>query len=183
MEYLVLGVLIFFAMHFIPSTSLRTSMVASLGEKRFKGLFSLVAAVGLGLIIYGFSEAEYSHLWTPPTWGRVLLISTMPIVVILWVASELPNNIKRVVRHPMLIAMIIWGMGHLIANGDLASTILFASFVAFSAFNIVSVNARDGYQPPASVSRGKDILVIAIGLAIYGLLYYFHGVITGMPLL
>jgi len=183
MVFLILGVAVFFSIHFIPSTPIRASIVTSLGENRFKGLFSLVAALGLGLIIYGLSEAEFSPLWAPPVWGRTLLISIMPIVVILWVAAELPNNIKRFVRHPMLVAMIIWGMGHLIANGDLATTILFVSFVLFSVFNIISVNERGNYEPPAPVGAGKDILTIMLGLVIYALLYYFHGAFTGMPLL
>lgn len=183
MVFLVLGVALFFAIHIIPSTPIRASMIANIGEGPFKGLFSLMAVVGLGLIIYGLGEAEFSPLWTPPAWGRNLLISIMPVVVVLWVAAELPNNIKRLVRHPMLIAMIIWGTGHLIANGDIATTIVFASFIVFSVFNIVSVNARGSYQQPASVSRIKDILTIVLGLAIYGLLYYFHGAFTGMPLL
>ncbi|MFT7688524.1 MAG: putative membrane protein, partial [Candidatus Azotimanducaceae bacterium] len=66
---------------------------------------------------------------------------------------------------------------------DLASTIIFASFALFSIINIVIVNGRGPYEAPAAVSPIWDLAVIAIGLALYAILFYFHGSITGMPLL
>jgi uncharacterized membrane protein len=136
----------------------------------------------LGLMIYGYSQSTFQPLWTPPSWGRVVLMLVMPIVCVLLVAAEAPNNIKRFVRHPMLIAMTIWGAAHLIGNGDLASTIIFASFAIFSIINIVMVNARGPYSSPEAVSPIWDVAVIALGLLVYGLLFYFHGTITGMPI-
>lgn len=86
-----------------------------------------------------------------------MLILIMPIVVVLWVVAETPNNIRRFIRHPMLIAMLIWGLGHLVANGDLATTIVFASFASFSLANIVVVNAREPFQQPEPVSWLWDL--------------------------
>ncbi len=183
MEFLILGVILFFSIHLIPSTSMRAAMVGRLGEGPFKGLFSLAAFAGLGLIIYGLTTAEFTPLWAPPVWGRTLVIAIMPVVMILLVAAEMPNNIKGMVRHPMLLGVFLWSAGHLIANGDLATTILFASFALFSVFNIISVNARGSYEAPAAVSRVKDLLTVILGLVIYGVLFYFHGAFTGMPLL
>jgi uncharacterized membrane protein len=183
LEFLILGVALFFFIHLIPSTSIRAALIGRMGEGPFKGLFSLAAFTGLGLIIYGLGQAEFTPLWAPPVWGRTLLIAIMPVVAILLVAAEMPNNIKGMVRHPMLLGVFLWGAGHLIANGDLASTILFASFAVFSVFNIVSVNARGSYEAPAAVSKVKDLLTVMLGLVIYGALFYFHGAFTGMPLL
>ena len=70
----------------------------------------------------------------------------------------------------------------LLANGDLASTILFASFALFSVINIITVNQRGDKETPAPVSRLWDVGVVVIGLSVYGLIYYFHGWLTGMPL-
>jgi uncharacterized membrane protein len=157
-------------------------MVGSLGVGRYKGLFSLVTVSGLILIVYGLSMADFQVLWMPPVWSRSLLIAIMPVSIILMCAADMPNNIKRLVRHPLLLGIALWGAGHLLANGDLASTILFASFALFSVINIITVNKRGNKVTPAPVSRLWDVAVIVIGLGVYGLIFYFHGWLTGMPL-
>jgi uncharacterized membrane protein len=182
MFFLILGVALFFAMHMVPSTSIKAAMVTRLGVMPYKGVFSVISIVAVALIVYGLGEASFQALWTPPVWARSLLISIMPIVSILWVVAEIKNNLKRLVRHPMLIAMVIWGAGHMIANGDLATTLVFASFASFSLLNIFMVNARGTYKAPEPVSMLWDVAAILIGLALYGLLFYFHGSFTGMPL-
>lgn len=182
MSLLILGVIVFFAVHFVPSSTLKPVLVNRIGEGPFKGLFSLVAALGLALIIIGVGQASFQALWSPLSWGRSVLFIVMPVVSILLVAAQMPNNIKRVLRHPMLIGIALWGVGHLAANGDVASSILFGSFTLFSVINILMVNARAGYTPAAAVSIVWDIGVIVIGLLVFVLFYYFHGSITGIPL-
>jgi uncharacterized membrane protein len=182
MSYLISGIIIFFAIHIVPSTQLRTMVVSKIGEKQFKAVFSVITVAGLALIIFGLTEASFQVLWTPPIWARSMLISTMPIVVVLWVVAEIPNNIRRFIRHPMLIAMVIWGLGHLVANGDLATTIVFASFASFSLANIFVVNARKPFQKPEPVSWLWDLGAVGTGLILYGVIFYFHGWFTGMPL-
>ena len=182
MALLILGIVIFMTIHLFSATPLRASLVGNIGEKPFKGGFALVSFLGLGLIIYGYSQADFHALWAPPAWARSLLIGLMPIVTILWVVAETPNNIKGKVRHPMLIGMILWGLGHLTANGDLASTLIFASFAAYSLLNIFMVNARNTYEAPKPVSRKWDAGVVVGGLILFLLLYNFHGSFTGMPI-
>jgi len=182
MSILILGTIIFFGIHLVPATPLKAAIVVRSGTGPFKGIFSLFAALGLGLIIYGLGQANLTTLWIPPSWSRILLIAIMPIVIVLLVAAEMPNNIRRLVRHPMLIGVTIWGCGHLVANGDLATSILFASFSLFSIINILMVNARENYQPREAVSPYWDLAVVSIGLVLYGVIFYFHGAITGMPL-
>tara|TARA_R110002072_G_scaffold1780_11_gene14881 strand:+ start:14943 stop:15494 length:552 start_codon:yes stop_codon:yes gene_type:complete len=182
MIVLVLGVLLFFGIHMLPAFSLNTRLSTKFGEGRYKAAFSIASFVGIGLMIYGFSLAEFVSLWTPMSWGRSLTIGLMPIVVILLCAADSPNNIKRFVRHPMLIGITLWGGTHLAANGDLASTILFASFAVFSLLDIVLVETSGRFKPKEPVSFGWDIGVIVGGLVLYAVLYYFHGSFTGMPL-
>ncbi len=182
MTLFVIGIILFFGVHFVPSMPLKSIMVNRLGEMRFKGLFSLISALGLGLIIYGFSLTKFQPLFDPLSWGRNAAIFTMPIAVILICAAQMPNNLKTLVRHPMLGGLILWGLSHLVANGDLASTILFASFVVFSIINILLVNARGPGVAPTPVSKLWDLGTIAIGLALYILLFQFHGVFAGIPL-
>jgi len=109
-------------------------------------------------------------------------MSVMPVAIILLCAANVPNNIKRFVRHPMLIGITLWGALHLTANGDLASTILFASFLIFSILDIVLVETSGRFKPEEPVSVGWDIGVLLVGLVAFGLLFQFHGSFTGMPL-
>ncbi len=182
MTLLVIGTALFFVMHLVPSTPLKARLLESHGEKKYKLLFSVVSAVGLGLIIYGFSQTEFVPLWEPVPWGRTATLLTMPLALILLVAADLPNNIKRAVRHPMLLGLTLWGGTHLMANGDLASTIIFASFALFAVVDLVLVSIGGRGKTHAPVSRRWDIAVVAIGLAVTFVLYYFHGFLTGMPL-
>jgi len=183
MSIFILGIIIFFGIHLVPSTGLKPLMVGRLGEVKFKGVFSLVSAVGLGLLIYGFSLTEFQALWAPLPWGRSAAIFTMPLVIILLCAAQMPNNLKRYVRHPMLIGVALWSLSHLAANGDLASSILFGSFLVFSIANILIVNTREPKTPQLPVNRVWDLAAIVLGVILYGVLFRFHGSFTGMPLM
>ena len=183
MIFLILGVVLFFGIHFVPSSPLKPMFIERLGEGAFKGVFSLISLAGLISMIYGFSESSFQPLWTPANWSRDFLIALMPFSIILLCAADIPNNIKRIVRHPMLLGISLWGFGHLIANGDLASAILFTSFAVYSVINIVTVNRRGNYEPPEAVSHRWDLGVVALGLAVFTLLFYIHGWLTGMPLI
>jgi uncharacterized membrane protein len=182
MTLLIIGIIIFFGIHLLPSLPLRTRLITKVGDKKYKIVFSLVSILGLGLIIYGFSQAQFIALWEPLPWGRTAAFITMPLAVILLCAADMPNNIKRYVKHPMLIGLILWGATHLAANGDLASSILFMSFLLFALIDIILVTVGRRYKPKAPVSPLWDVLVVIIGLTVFALIFHFHGSITGMPL-
>ena len=183
MTVLIIGTILFFGIHMLPALSAKSMLVDRVGETPYKIGFSLVSFVGLGLMIYGFQLSEFVSLWAPASWGRSLAMGVMPIAVILVIAANAPNNIKRFVRHPMLIGITLWAATHLAANGDLASTILFASFLTFSIIDIVLVETAGRFKAQAPVSFIWDIGVIIGGVVLYGVLFSFHGSFTGMPLM
>ncbi len=86
---------------------------------------------------------------------------------ILLTAAFLPSNIKRFTRHPMLWGFTLWAAAHLIANGDLASFMLFGTFGAYSVFGMISQNARGAEKSTKKVSLAKDMVVVGIGIALY----------------
>jgi uncharacterized membrane protein len=180
---LIIGLVVFFAIHFVPSTPLKLRMVEGIGADRYKMVFSLVSFLGLALIIYGFSLSTFVPLWDPLPWGRTAALLIMPVSIILLVAANMPNNLRRLVRHPMLLGLTLWGGSHLAANGDLASTLIFASFAGFSIIDFILVTNQGRYTARTAVNFGWDLAVVAIGLVIYGVLFKFHGIFTGMPLI
>lgn len=89
----------------------RETQIARLGEIPWKGVYSLVSTVALGLIIcaYGMACAESPVLWTMPLWTRHLAaLLTLPVFILL-VATYLPgSHIKAVVDHPVVAGVKIW---------------------------------------------------------------------------
>ena len=183
MTVLILGVTLFFGIHMLPSLPLKLGLVERFGEKPYKLGFSVVSLTGLGLTVYGFKLSEFVPLWDPLSWGRTATYWVMPIAIVLLCAADVPNNLKRVVRHPMLLGLTLWGATHLAANGDLANTIVFTSFVVYSTLDIALVEMTGRYKAKAAVSIGWDVAVVLAGLALTGLLFYFHESISGIPLM
>ena len=73
----------------------------------------------------------------------------------------------------MLTAIKIWALAHLLANGDLASLLLFGSFLAFAVYDRISVKRRGtGPLGQAAVSTGvfNDVIVVILGVALYAVL-------------
>ena len=81
----------------------------------------------------------------------------------------------------MLWGVAIWAAAHLLANGDLASLILFGSFGAFSLFDVWSANRRGAQLSTKVVPYWRDLLVVALGGIVYVGLLHSHEMLFGMP--
>ena len=174
---LVLGVLLWSITHFVPAAAvnLRKGLVAKMGENPYKGLFTLVMAFSIYLIISGWKSTLPELLYVPPAWGRHATALLVLIAFILFGASHGSNNIKRFIRHPQLTAVAIWGFGHLLANGETRSVILFGGLAAWAVIEIFLLNRRDGAwvrAEPAPLK--KDIITVVIGVVIYGIFAAAH---------
>jgi uncharacterized membrane protein len=174
MTWLVLGLLIFLGAHSVRlvADDWRTAQLARLGEARWKGVYSLVSAVGLGLIIWGYGQARGSPvaIWMPAPWTRHLAaLLTLPVFVLL-VAAYLPrSHIKAKLGHPMLAGVAFWALAHLLANGNLADVALFGAFLAWAVADFVSARRRDRLagRTYAVCCWTRDATVVAVGLLIW----------------
>jgi uncharacterized membrane protein len=104
--------------------------------------------------------------------------------MILIVAAFVPSRIRTAAKHPMLAAIKLWALAHLLVNGDLGSLLLFGSFLAFAVYDRISVKRRPGVTvPPVPGSPINDVLVVVAGLALYAVLMFGgHGALIGVPL-
>jgi uncharacterized membrane protein len=130
-------------------------------------------------------KAPVVQIWVPPDWTRHLALLLMLPVFPLLLAAYLPGKIKAKVRHPMLVAIKFWALAHLIANGDLASIILFGSFLAYAVVDRILVKRRGGAEPVLAVSeaeaRRNDLISLGAGLAIYVVfLLWLHTLLIGV---
>lgn len=182
MLLLCLGIAVFVGIHVLPAmTSARSNLIMKFGDGPYKAVFSTIALVGLVMIIIGKARADFVHLWQPPEWGRLFAIVVMIPVFVLLAAAHMPTNIKRVTPHPMLWGVTLWSVAHLMANGDLASLILFGSLGAFATFDMVSANHRGAVVSDKHYPVGKDLVVVVSGSVVYAVFLYMHAILFGVP--
>lgn len=182
MFLLVFGVLIFVGIHLVPTfSSLRQSLVDRLGSGGYRGMFAAAAFLGLVLMIVGKATADFVPLWEPPVWGRQVAPVLMLFAFILLAAAFMPSNVKRATRHPMLWGVTLWSLAHLLANGDLASLVLFGGLGVFSLFGMWSANMRGATKSKTKYPLMKDIIVAVVGLVVYGVFVVLHPYLFGVP--
>ena len=176
MTFLILGLALFLGVHSVRilAPGWREVQFAKLGERRWKGAYSLVSAFGLGLIVwgYGLARADPVVFWVPPPWTRHLAaLLTLPVFVLL-VAAYLPgSHIKAKTGHPMVAGVKLWALAHLLANGNLADVLLFGGFLVWAVADFVSARRRDriaGRSYPVCCWT-RDASVTAIGLLAWAL--------------
>jgi uncharacterized membrane protein len=192
MTLLAAGLALFMLVHLVPTVpSLWTATRDRIGAGAYLGVFSLLSLVGLVLITLGYGEARTlaranPQLWVPPVWTKHITMLLMLPAIILLVAAYVPSRIRTAVKHPMLAAIKLWALAHLLVRGDLASVLLFGSFLAYGVYDRISVKKRAALGP-LGVRAGTltgDITVVAIGLAVYAfLLLWGHGALIGVTLI
>lgn len=184
MTTLIVGLLVFFGIHLLPSfESTRNSLVARLGEGPYKVGYSLVSILGFVLIVVGMANRDFISIWQPPVWTSHLALVLMLPVFVLLAAAYLPGNIKRFTRHPMLWGVTLWAVAHLLANGDLGSILLFGGFLAYSLFDMWSANNRGARKSTLKRPVIYDAGIVLLGLCIYLLFFYYHPQIIGVPVI
>jgi uncharacterized membrane protein len=181
---LIVGLILFIGIHVLPSSArLRAPLAARLGENGYKILFSLASVVGLILIAIGYGQAPREQIFEPSQTARALLPAAMAVAFVLVVVANVPGRIRRVVRHPMLAGVLIWSALHLLANGDLASNLLFGTFALWSVFALLSAEYR-GKRPAAAGGKlgnpALDLVGVVVGLIAFWLVLHFHADLFGV---
>ena len=124
---LALACIAFLGTHFLLSHPLRPGLVARLGERRFQGLYSLVALVTLGLMIWAYGKlGRQPPLWSIGEAGWIAATVLMWFAGILLVGSfvgnpalpgarrvSAPRGVLAITRHPMMWSFAIWAVVHL----------------------------------------------------------------------
>ena len=119
MAILILGLVLFLGIHTLTTMrAARAGVIGRLGEGPYKGLYSLISAVGLVLIVWGFSRyrsAGYIQVWNPPfaIFHPIALVLLWFAFVALASAYAPPSKIKAMLRHPMLVAVKTLSLIHI----------------------------------------------------------------------
>jgi uncharacterized membrane protein len=188
LTYLVAGLLLFLGVHStrVFANDLRKKTLARIGEKPFKGFYTLLSLAGFALLIWGYGQARQQGvmLWNPPTATRHIAALLTLVAFILLAASGVPNNqIKAKLHHPMVLGTKVWALAHLLANGSLASVVLFGSFLAWAVVLFAASRKRDRREQivyPADTARMTAVTVFAGVVAWVVFAFWLHRVVIGV---
>jgi uncharacterized membrane protein len=185
MQLMILGILLFFGMHSVSILAIgfrdRQAENHPLG---WKAVYSIVSLVGLILISKGYADLRQSAtlLYVSPDWLRHVSAMLLLPTFILFLAPYFPGQIKNTLKHPQLIAVMIWAVAHLLVNGTPGDALLFGSFLVWAVTDWVSMNSRETRPVPGARSSSyNDMLLITLGLVFYAVVaFWFHEMLFGM---
>ena len=188
MAMLILGLVLFLGVHSVRifADDWRSAQIARRGENAYKGIYSLVSAAGLVLIVWGYGQTRVVpiDLWNPPVWTRHLAsLFTLGSFVLIAAAYVPRSRIKAAVGHPMVAGVKLWAFAHLLANGRAGDVVLFGAFLAWAIVDYVSARRRDraaGRKPAPGTLAGDAITVSAGVVAWLVFAMYLHALLIGV---
>lgn len=184
---LILGVLMWSIVHLFPAImpAKRAELISRFGNGKYQGLFALKILIALVLIVIGWRNTLPEPVYDPPAFGRHITMLLMLFSIILFGASNAKSWLKKNIRHPMLSGMAVWGIAHLLANGDIRSVVLFGGMLLWALLSIYFINRRDGawVKPAITVTRVDDLKLLGISVVVYLLLVFLHPYFAGMSLI
>ena len=188
LTYLVAGLLLFLGVHStrVFANDWRNKTLARIGEKPFKGVYTLLSLAGFVLLVWGYGQARQQGLmlWNPPVAMRHLAALLTLVAFVLLTAAYVPGNqIKAKLHHPMVLGTKVWALAHLLANGSLADTVLFGSFLLWSVLLFAASRRRDRreqtvYAPGNAKATAITVAVGVVAWAVFA--FCLHRVVIGV---
>lgn len=184
MSLLIAGVALWSIAHLFKAATpaLRDRVEQRVGAGPYRGLFSLVIVASLVLIVVGWRAAPPQPVYVPPMAAGPIVAVLVLLGLILFFASNFSGNIKRFIRHPQMTGTILWGVAHLLVNGDSRSATLFGGFTIWALLEIVLINRREGpRQKPGAAAFRLDVIPVVIGSVVFAGVAFFHQALFGVP--
>ena len=184
MTLLIAGVLVwsFFHMFKRLTPGPRASIDAKIGAGPAKGVFALIYLAAIVMMVFGFKQAGAQAVYTPPSWGALVNNLMMVVAVFLMGAGSGKGKAPTLLRHPMLSGVIVWSAGHLLANGDTRSIVLFGGLGIWAVLNMLAINMREGaWVRPEAGPLKADIKTVVISLVIFAVIATIHHFIGPSP--
>lgn len=161
MTELLLAAVVFLFLHALSSTPVRAMVVGATGEMIYRGLFSALSIAAIVWLAFAYNTAPSGDvLWAVGGWGRYVAAVLVALAAFFVVTGlTLPNpaalgfegtlesedparGILRVTRHPVMWGFVLWGLAHLLNNGDLKSVIFFGTFTLLAGVGTRLIDAK-----------------------------------------
>lgn len=159
--FFLAALIAFLLSHAIPvRPAVRGRLIETLGRRGYFVAYSGLSLLVLAWLIVAAAQAPYVEVIPPLPIFRWAPLLVMPIVCWLAVAGLSIQNpfsfggmgrrafdpekpgILRTTRHPILVALMLWAVAHLLANGSLSHVILFGLFAGFAVFGMALIDRR-----------------------------------------
>ncbi|MFK7841245.1 MAG: NnrU family protein [Sphingorhabdus sp.] len=186
MTLLIAGVLLWSIVHLMKSVTpgLRGSIQSAIGEGPHRGLVAMLILTSVGLMIFGWRSVPAEFVYDPPNAGRHMNMLLMFVALYLIAIAQGKSKMKQWVRHPMLTGVLVWCAGHLLANGDNKSLILFGGLGLWALISIITISRNEGaWVKPTEVAKpSREVISILIVAVLYTVLFGAHRFIAGVAL-
>ena len=183
MTILITGILMFTLGHLFPAVakSTRDQVAERVGPGPYQGLFALFIIGSIVVIVFGWKSAQPALIYTPVVAPGLVTSGLMLVASVLFIASVMPTNLKRWIRHPQMTGTLLWSVSHLLANGDSRSVVLFGSLGIWSILEMSLCSRRDGkWQKPEPVALAKDAVFVIVGIVLFAVFAYSHRWLFGV---
>ena len=182
MILLAFGVAAMAALHLIAAVpAWKRRVKAKTGERLYGPLFGLASLAVLAVIAAGWRASAFVPVYEPPAWGWMANYLLTFLAFQCFGVFLFRGMLRQRLRFPMGLAVIFWAAGHLLANGDRRSLILFGGLAAYAVAHVAIAMAR-GVRPTPDVRLGHDPLSLLAGAALYGVMTQLHPVLIGVPI-
>jgi uncharacterized membrane protein len=142
--------------------------------------FGLLSLIPLVLIILGWRMSPFVPVYDPPSWGRfATFVLVLPAFLCLGIFL-FRGNWRQLLRLPLAWGVAVWSLGHLLANGDAASLVLFGGMLIYALAHLM-LGIANGIRPSPIVRQGHDVMSVVTGVALYGVVAQLHALFTGAP--
>jgi uncharacterized membrane protein len=186
MMLLLAGMALFAGVHLIPSLApgLKNNWQRRLGEGGYKGTFSVLLLAAFALMIMGWRSAPPQFVYLPPHGAHIPAMAMLVIAFGLMVASMRNSRLRLLVRHPQLTGVALWGLAHLLLNGDSRSILLFGGMTLWAIVEIIAINRREGvWIKGEAPSWGAEVISLAATAIAVGVIVYLHPWLAGVAVL
>jgi uncharacterized membrane protein len=182
MILLIAGLLAFACVHLVSAFPRHEEYWRIRLGRYYRPLFGLLLLLSLAIVVIGWRLSPFIPVYQPPVWGRyaaflLVLLAFFGLGIFLF-----RGKLRQMLRFPLAIGIILWAIGHLLANGDAASLVLFGGMMSYAAI-YAAFALINGIRPSPDIRAGHDTLSIIIGAALYGAMTQLHPIVIGVPIL
>lgn len=172
MILLILGLMLWSGSHLFKR--LLPDRRAAMGDAG-KGVVALLSLAGIVLMVIGYRAAPYIEVWSPPAFLRHVNNLLMVVAVYLLGVGYMWGVVRTKLRHPMLGAVKIWALAHLLVNGDVASIVLFGGLLAWAVVSLILINkAVPVWVRPEVGPVRNDLIHAGVSIVLFGIISYVH---------
>lgn len=167
----------------VSATGLRARLVRAIGEWPYRGIFSLASLALLAWLVFGYQEMRADPfdplnemLWLPPDVARwpgyffSFLGMALAVTGVLspgptyagfesksLAQAEPARGVLRITRHPFLWGVAVWGVGHLLINGERFAIMLFGALALMAVFGARSIDRKGRARDAEAWDRFADV--------------------------